>query len=317
MSTIALLLVGLFVFIACQDQVMNDIKDIADTSTMVDPENYPPDLQQLIAKQQSENPSKAFFVMELTEEDAQKKLEELEAKYGGMLSGIMVNKVTGDNRRFAIFEKGKQTLQLADLTKTTDEIFTIVEEPASPIGGMPEFFKYVSSEITYPLKARQNNINGQVFIEFVVNEDGHISDVSSLKGIGWGCDEEAARVVQNAPKWNPAKQRGKVVKQRMVLPITFNFDTQRKAFIALDKPQEVASDFIVEVKHEKLAGISEISGTVKDANGKPIDGMNIVIAGTTTGTVTMQGGRFTLTSEITQGDLVFSFIGYKTKFVSF
>ena len=103
----------------------------------------------------------------------------------------------------------------------TDEIFTIVEESASPKGGMGAFYKYVTDKMKYPPQARRMGIDGKVFVEFVVNKDGSISDVRAVKGIGAGCDEEAVRVVQSAPSWTPGKQRGKAVKQRMVLPITF------------------------------------------------------------------------------------------------
>ncbi len=102
-----------------------------------------------------------------------------------------------------------------------DEIFTIVEEPATPKGGMSAFYKYVNDKIKYPPQARRMSIEGRVFVEFVVNKDGSISDVKAVKGIGGGCDEEAVRVVQSCPSWSPGKQRGKAVKQRMVLPITF------------------------------------------------------------------------------------------------
>ena len=102
-----------------------------------------------------------------------------------------------------------------------DEIFTIVEEPATPKGGMAAFYKYVNDKIKYPPQARRMSIEGRVFVEFVVNKDGSISDVKAVKGIGGGCDEEAVRVVQSCPSWSPGKQRGKAVKQRMVLPITF------------------------------------------------------------------------------------------------
>ncbi|NJN41050.1 MAG: TonB family protein [Flammeovirgaceae bacterium] len=103
----------------------------------------------------------------------------------------------------------------------TDEIFTIVEDPAEPIGGYPAFYKYVQDKMKYPAQARRMGIEGKVFVEFVINKDGSISDVRSVKGIGAGCDEEAVRVVESAPKWKAPKQRGKPVKQRMVLPITF------------------------------------------------------------------------------------------------
>lgn len=102
-----------------------------------------------------------------------------------------------------------------------DEIFTIVEESAAPKGGMAAFYKYVGDKLKYPPQARRMGIDGKVFVEFVINKDGSISDVKAVKGIGAGCDEEAVRVVQSAPSWTPGKQRGKPVKQRMVLPITF------------------------------------------------------------------------------------------------
>ena len=65
-------------------------------------------------------------------------------------------------------------------------------------------------------------IGGRVFVEFIVEKDGSITNVRTLKGIGAGCDEEAVRVVGMAPKWNPGKQRGKAVRQKMVLPIIFS-----------------------------------------------------------------------------------------------
>lgn len=102
-----------------------------------------------------------------------------------------------------------------------DEIFTIVEESAAPKGGMAAFYKFVGDKMKYPPQARRMGIDGKVFVEFVINRDGSITDVRAVKGIGAGCDEEAVRVVQSAPAWTPGKQRGKAVKQRMVLPITF------------------------------------------------------------------------------------------------
>lgn len=112
-------------------------------------------------------------------------------------------------------------VQAEEPKEEVDEIFTIVEEPAGPKGGMPAFYKYIADKMKYPAQARRMGIEGKVFVEFVIGKDGSISDVKAVKGIGAGCDEEAVRVVQSAPAWNPGKQRGKPVKQRMVLPITF------------------------------------------------------------------------------------------------
>lgn len=102
-----------------------------------------------------------------------------------------------------------------------DQIFLVVEETATPKGGMGAFYKYVGDKMKYPAQARRMGIEGKVFVEFVINRDGSITDVKAIKGIGAGCDEEAVRVVQSAPPWNPGKQRGKPVRQRYVVPITF------------------------------------------------------------------------------------------------
>jgi protein TonB len=108
--------------------------------------------------------------------------------------------------------------------ETADEIFTIVETQPSPVGGMSAFYDYVANNLKYPMMARRNNIEGRVYIQFVVEKDGSLTDVNTLKGIGGGCDEEAVRIIQEAPKWNPGKQRGRPVRVKMVLPILFRLE---------------------------------------------------------------------------------------------
>ncbi len=102
-----------------------------------------------------------------------------------------------------------------------EQIFTIVEETASPKGGMASFYSYVKDNIQYPAAARRLGIQGKVYVEFVIAKDGTLTDVHVVKGIGAGCDEEAIRIVESAPPWNPGRQRGKPVKQRYTLPIIF------------------------------------------------------------------------------------------------
>lgn len=100
-------------------------------------------------------------------------------------------------------------------------VFTVVEESASPVGGISAFNEFISRNIIYPKQARKLGIEGRVYMEFVVERDGSITNIKTLKGIGAGCDEEALRVLAMAPKWNPGKQRGKTIRQKMVLPLTF------------------------------------------------------------------------------------------------
>ena len=102
-----------------------------------------------------------------------------------------------------------------------DQIFDVVETMPTPPGGMEGWNKYLSNNLKYPTQARRMGIEGTVYVVFVVNTDGSIQDVEILRGIGGGCDEEAMRVVQAAPKWEPGKQRGKPVRVKMRLPIRF------------------------------------------------------------------------------------------------
>lgn len=102
-----------------------------------------------------------------------------------------------------------------------DQIFTIVEDQPTPVGGMSAFYQFVQKKLKYPAQARRMGIEGKVFVQFVVDKDGTLTEVQAVKGIGAGCDEEAVRVIKQAPKWKPGKQRGRSVKVRMILPITF------------------------------------------------------------------------------------------------
>lgn len=102
-----------------------------------------------------------------------------------------------------------------------NQIFLHVEEAPQFPGGLPAFYKYIGENIKYPPLARESGIQGRVFIQFVVEKDGSITDVKVLKGIGYGCDEEALRVVKNSPNWSPGKQNGKAVRVQYNLPIVF------------------------------------------------------------------------------------------------
>jgi protein TonB len=102
-----------------------------------------------------------------------------------------------------------------------EEVFTIVEEGAEPVGGYEEFYKYIKKALKYPSQARRMGVEGKVYVQFVVDKDGSLNEIKVIKGIGAGCDEEASRVIQEAAKWKAGKQRGRAVKQRIVMPISF------------------------------------------------------------------------------------------------
>jgi periplasmic protein TonB len=80
---------------------------------------------------------------------------------------------------------------------------------------------FLQRNLNYPYAAKENNIEGSVVIQFVVNEDGTVTEARVIKGIGGGCNEEALRVVRSMPKWKPGKQNGHAVKVFYTLPIRF------------------------------------------------------------------------------------------------
>jgi TonB family protein len=110
---------------------------------------------------------------------------------------------------------------LVDLGKDGKEVFDVTEIQPSPAGGMEGWMKYLAESLQYPEEAKKQGIEGTVIMTFIINSDGTISDVETLRGVGGGCEEEAMRVIQNAPNWTPAQNGGKPVNCRMRLPLKF------------------------------------------------------------------------------------------------
>jgi periplasmic protein TonB len=101
------------------------------------------------------------------------------------------------------------------------QIFMVVESMPEYPGGEAALYAYLAENIKYPQMAKESGIQGRVFVTFVVERDGRVTDVRVLRGIGGGCDEEAIRVVEGMPKWTPGKQRGKSVRVQYNLPVKF------------------------------------------------------------------------------------------------
>jgi TonB family protein len=105
---------------------------------------------------------------------------------------------------------------------TTDEvIFTDVDQWPSYPGGDTAMINFFKRNLQYPEMAKANNIEGRVFVRFVVEKDGTVSNVAVLRGIGGGCDEEALRVVK-LMQWNPGRQNGSALRVQYTLPILFS-----------------------------------------------------------------------------------------------
>lgn len=102
------------------------------------------------------------------------------------------------------------------------EPFMYVEQMPSFPGGQEAMYMYIYQELEYPAEAKENGISGQVIIQFVVSKEGEIQKAKVVRGIGGGCNEEALRIVNSMPKWNPAMHNGRTVAVTFTLPIKFS-----------------------------------------------------------------------------------------------
>lgn len=123
-------------------------------------------------------------------------------------------------------EMGEAVAAAPDVEEEVKEdiVYVVVEQVAEFPGGEEALYKYLKDNIVYPNIARQTGIEGKVYIRFVVEKDGSISNVKVMRDIGGGCGEEAMRVVKSMPKWKPAKQQTRTVRSEFNLPVNFSFN---------------------------------------------------------------------------------------------
>ena len=120
-----------------------------------------------------------------------------------------------------IFVSCKEEAKQNEEISSSNEVYATVDESAAPSNGFEDFYGFIGSNLKYPAQARQQGVEGKVFVVFVVNKDGSISDVSVVKGIGAGCDQAAIDVISSSPKWKPGKLGGLIVRQKFTVPIQF------------------------------------------------------------------------------------------------
>jgi TonB family protein len=110
----------------------------------------------------------------------------------------------------------------------------VVEQMPEFPGGQKALYKYLSDNIRYPVVARENGIEGTVYIGFVVNTDGQLSNIVVKRGVAGGCTEESVRVISSMPKWIPGKHNGEFVRVNFTMPIKFKLDDPEPIYTTLD-----------------------------------------------------------------------------------
>ena len=114
--------------------------------------------------------------------------------------------------------------EMGEVEDPENEVYEIVEQMPEFPNGQETLMQYIAEQVKYPAEAKKAGAQGRVFVGFIVEPDGSLSDFKVLRGIGFGCDEEALRVVKSMPKWQPGMQRGKAVRVKYLVPVNFKLD---------------------------------------------------------------------------------------------
>ena len=168
---------GFFFTVACQDQVISEATDIAKSSTMA--LNIPKEVQDKFDQLQKEKPNTKFIIIEV-DEAGQAKLESMtpvleELMHNGDKSLASLNIITPTAkpsepiRTFMIAEYKEGMQQVSENSKKEGDIYTVVEDPASPVGGLQSIATLIMNNMHYPSDARMKGTEGTLFIEFGVN----------------------------------------------------------------------------------------------------------------------------------------------------
>jgi len=117
---------------------------------------------------------------------------------------------------------------LAFSQNNNDEVYTITDQPPTFENGIQGFYWFVSDSLKYPEDALTNKIEGRVMVQFIVNQDGEVTDEKVVQGLSESTDAEALRVMQLCPNWNPGTKDGEPCNVRMVMPIAFKILTEEQ-----------------------------------------------------------------------------------------
>src|SRR5690554_673677 len=142
--------------------------------------------------------------------------------------------------------------------EVTEDIFVVVEEQPEFPGGLDAMMKFLADSIVYPAEAKEKGIQGRVICNFVVMNDGSISDVEIVRGVDPVIDAEAVRVLESMPNWKPGKQRGQAVNVRFTLPVVFRLNAPSDSND--DTSERVESKVIIDELMTDEAALSVSAG---------------------------------------------------------
>lgn len=192
-------------------------------------------------------------------------------------------------------------------------IFQVVETMPKYPGGFEALQTFIADNIDYPKVASENGISGKVFVGFVINTKGEVTDAKIIKGVDPNLDAEAMRVINAMPNWSPGQQRGKNVNVAYTIPVNFALTEEKPHVERIEGAFVDASKMKVKDRAIKTIGEkTELKATIIDADNKPVFGATVLAKGTTKGTMTDKKGEFTLLLDNPDQVVVISFVGKKT-----
>ncbi|RIY13056.1 energy transducer TonB [Hymenobacter rubripertinctus] len=158
-------------------------------------------------------------VVKKDEEVKKEEIPDVKELEKATVAAVSVKGNTDNPADLAGLEPGEGTKAVEEVV--TNKPYTYVEQmPVFP-GGQEALLQYIAKNIKYPAMALRNQVEGRVFIKFVVGPDGTVTNVEVQKGIGAGCDEESMRVIKSLPRFTPGKQNGRAVSVYYTVPVTF------------------------------------------------------------------------------------------------
>ncbi|MCZ4245886.1 TonB family protein [Pedobacter punctiformis] len=198
------------------------------------------------------------------------------------------------------------------------DFVSIDKQPTFP-GGITKFYEYLSKSIKYPKAAQENNVSGKVFLSFIVETDGSLSDVAITRGLGSGTDEEALRVIGGSPKWNPGYTGGKPVRVKFNINVNFSLTNsieskKSKSESAFKVPNLLYKTDKVTIGPSDYKGIVVLDGEVQTDNSvlNSINPQNIASISVLKdqSAVSIYGskardGAIVITSKATMGNFLF------------
>ncbi len=188
-----------------RDKIASDLGELKDV--VAEEEIIPITRQQEIQPPPPPEPPKVTEVLNIVEDDVEIE-DELE-----------IEDTEADQ------ETAVEIVEIAEEEEVEEEqVFVIVENMPEFPGGQMELRKQIAKRTKYPEVAKENGIQGKVYVQFVVNEQGVITNAKVVRGVDPSLDAEAIRVINSLPKWKPGSQRGKPVKVSFTVPINFQLN---------------------------------------------------------------------------------------------